>query len=87
MPDALAARRAAALRHSNSSLLVRIFGPSTMTDRGGTIAFNLLDPSGVPYYFRHIEGLAAEQQISLRRGFCNPGANGPLIGLTRRERR
>jgi molybdenum cofactor sulfurtransferase len=74
------------LRHANGAPLVRLFGPSTTEDRGGTIAFNLLDPSGVPFHFRHVEGLAAEQQISLRTGgFCNPGANETAHGLTADE--
>jgi len=74
------------LRHSNDSRLVQIFGPVTTQDRGGTIAFNLLDPDGVPYHFRHIEGLAAGQRISLRTGgFCNPGANETAHGLTAEE--
>ncbi|CAN5851880.1 aminotransferase class V-fold PLP-dependent enzyme [soil metagenome] len=74
------------LRHRNDAPLVQIFGPCTIGSRGGTIAFNLLDPSGVPYHFRHIEGLAAEQRISLRTGgFCNPGANETAHGLTAEE--
>jgi selenocysteine lyase/cysteine desulfurase len=76
----------AELRHANGAPLVQIFGPCTTEARGGTIAFNLLDPAGMPYHFRHIEGLAAGQQISLRTGgFCNPGANETAHGLTAEE--
>jgi selenocysteine lyase/cysteine desulfurase len=75
-----------ALRHANGKPLVQLFGPRTTEARGGTIAFILLDPAGVPYHFRHIEGLAAAQQISLRTGgFCNPGANETAHGLTAEE--
>ncbi|CAN5724819.1 hypothetical protein BH23CHL5_BH23CHL5_28630 [soil metagenome] len=74
------------LRHDIGSQLIRVFGPRTIEKRGSTIAFNLLDPAGVPYHFRHIEGLAAEQRISLRTGgFCNPGANETAHGLTAEE--
>jgi molybdenum cofactor sulfurtransferase len=70
-------------RHSGGSRLVNIFGPVTTEARGGTIAFNLVDPEGVPYHFRHIEGLAARSGISLRTGgFCNPGANETAHGMT-----
>ena len=74
------------LHHGNGAPLVRLFGPTDLEARGGTIAFNLLDPSGLPYHFRHVEGLAAQRQISLRTGgFCNPGANETAHGLTAEE--
>ena len=63
------------LRHSNGAPVARIFGPLNQVDRGGTIAFNFLDPDGVPVDFRHTERLAYAAHISLRTGcFCNPGA-------------
>ncbi|MGD9714318.1 MAG: aminotransferase class V-fold PLP-dependent enzyme [Thermomicrobiales bacterium] len=77
-----------AMRHTNDEPLIRIFGPREMTARGATIAFTMLDPSREPYHFRHIEGLAAQQGISLRTGgFCNPGANETAHGLTADEMR
>jgi hypothetical protein len=36
-----------ALRHSNGQPVVCIYGPITTERRGGTIAFNFCDPSGV----------------------------------------
>ena len=38
-----------ALRHANGAPMVRVFGPTDMERRGGTIAFYLLDPDGTPY--------------------------------------
>ncbi|HEV7242647.1 MAG TPA: aminotransferase class V-fold PLP-dependent enzyme [Thermoanaerobaculia bacterium] len=50
---------------------VRVYGPRDMTDRGGTVAFNVHD---VPYGV--IETRARESGVSLRGGcFCNPGAS------------
>ncbi len=54
---------------------VRIYGPKTMEDRGGTIAFNIDDPhgSGGPLDHNEVIGAAAEDDISIRGGcFCNP---------------
>ncbi len=64
-----------ALRHGNGAPMVRIYGPRSMEMRGGTIAFNLLDPEGGLVDFRAVEQRANEAGISLRTGFfCNPGA-------------
>ena len=64
-----------ALRHSNGEPMVRVYGPDTLEGRGGTIAFNLLDPEGGLVDFRAVEQRANEAGISLRTGFfCNPGA-------------
>ena len=34
------------LRHSNGAPLIRIYGPTTMQDRGGTVTVNFYDPQG-----------------------------------------
>ena len=66
--------------------MARIYGPTTLEARGGTIAFNLFDPTGVPFYFRSIETLANHEHISLRTGcFCNPGAGETAHNVTRDE--
>ena len=71
------------LRHSNGRHMIRIYGPSTMNARGGTITMNLYDPEGHLLDYRRIEELATEQGISLRTGcFCNPGAGETAEGLT-----
>jgi selenocysteine lyase/cysteine desulfurase len=71
------------LRHSNGRAMVRIYGPATMHDRGGTITLNLYDPQGHLLDYRRVEELAGEERISLRTGcFCNPGAGEIAEGLT-----
>ena len=66
----------ASLRHTNGQPLVRLYGPPTACqDRGGTVAFNLLDPADRLIDFRLVEERANAAGISLRTGyFCNPGA-------------
>ncbi|PDV98568.1 aminotransferase class V-fold PLP-dependent enzyme [Candidatus Chloroploca asiatica] len=78
----------AALRHSDGSPLVRIYGPTDTTARGGTIAFNFYDPEAELVDFHIVEQLANEARISLRTGcFCNPGAGEVAHGLTEAEMR
>jgi molybdenum cofactor sulfurtransferase len=75
--------RLPALRHADGSPLVRLYGPADDTDRGGTIAFNVLDRAGGVVDFWTVEALAGEQHISVRTGcFCNPGASETARGLT-----
>ena len=63
------------LRHSNGKPMTRIYGPVGTEDRGGTIAFNLLDPTGAIVDCRLIEEASSAAGVSLRTGyFCNPGA-------------
>jgi molybdenum cofactor sulfurtransferase len=63
------------LRHSNGVPLVRVHGPQTCAARGGTIAFNVLDPDGRIIDERVVDLRAAEHNLSIRTGcFCNPGA-------------
>ncbi len=62
------------LEHTGGAPLVRIFGPTDTQDRGATIAFYLLDPTGRQYDVDRMETLAGRVGISLRTGcFCNPG--------------
>lgn len=68
-------RELASLRHGNGRPLVRIYGPTGAEGRGGTVAFNLVDPDGAVIDCRLIEQAASAARISLRTGyFCNPGA-------------
>jgi molybdenum cofactor sulfurtransferase len=65
----------ASMRHGNGQPMVRFYGPASMEGRGGTLAFNLLDPEGGLVDFRGVEQCANDAGISLRTGFfCNPGA-------------
>lgn len=61
--------------HKNGKPLFQIYGPTDCKNRGGTIAFNFLDPKGNIIDERIIEKHANEKNISLRTGcFCNPGS-------------
>jgi selenocysteine lyase/cysteine desulfurase len=63
-----------ALRHSDGSPLIKVFGPRNMEGRGATIALYLVAPDGQPYDVYEVERVAAEALISIRSGcFCNPG--------------
>ena len=71
------------LRHADGSPLVRVLGPWEPLERGGTIAFVLVDPDGTELPDRRIEQLATGAGISLRSGcFCNPGAGEAARDLT-----
>jgi selenocysteine lyase/cysteine desulfurase len=68
-------REMLSLAHSNGSPMVRIYGPPTVEGRGGTVAFNVLDPNGGCVPARTVEMRASANGVSLRSGFfCNPGA-------------
>ena len=76
------------MRHSNGMPLVRVFGPTTTEERGGTVSFVLHDPDGRPVDDRRVEELANGVNISLRTGcFCNPGAGEVAHGLTASDMR
>jgi len=75
-----------ALRHSNGSPLVRIYGPTDTTSRGGTIAFNLVDPQGTFFPYQLVEDEANAHNISIRAGcFCNPGAGEFSLDITEED--
>jgi selenocysteine lyase/cysteine desulfurase len=70
------------LRHADGQPAVALYGPAGTEDRGGTVAFNMLDRAGhvVPYGL--VERAASEQRISIRGGcFCNPGAAEAAFGM------
>jgi selenocysteine lyase/cysteine desulfurase len=73
-----------ALTHLNGARLAQVFGPTDLAERGGTIAFYLLAPDGMPYDVRALEIEAGRAGISLRTGcFCNPGDGEVAHGITR----
>ena len=75
--------RLAALRHGNGEPMARIYGPAGTRDRGGTVAFNLLDPGGRVVDERAVARESAAVGISIRTGcFCNPGAIEGAFQLT-----
>ncbi|MDP1795065.1 MAG: aminotransferase class V-fold PLP-dependent enzyme [Acidimicrobiales bacterium] len=72
------------LAHGNGSPMVRVFGPTDMECRGGTVAFYLLAPDGSVYDVHRMEALAGRDRISLRTGcFCNPGDGEVAHNITR----
>ncbi len=74
------------LRHSNGQPVVRIYGPITTEGRGGTIAFNFCDPSGVILDCYTIQEEANQRGIAVRSGcFCNPGVREIALGLVRED--
>jgi selenocysteine lyase/cysteine desulfurase len=78
--------RLAALRHGNGQPMARIYGPATTRDRGGTVAFNLLDPAGRVIDERAVAQATAAAGISIRTGcHCNPGAGEAASQLTRQD--
>jgi selenocysteine lyase/cysteine desulfurase len=75
--------RLAGLRHGNGEPMARIYGPADTRERGGIVAFNLLDPDGSVVDERAVAGAAAAAGMSIRTGcFCNPGAVAGAFGLT-----
>ncbi len=76
--------RLAGLRHGNGAPMARIYGPAGSRDRGGTVAFNLLDPGGRVVDERAVARATAAAGISIRTGcFCNPGAGEGAFHLTK----
>jgi selenocysteine lyase/cysteine desulfurase len=77
-----------ALRHGNGRHMVRLYGPASSAQRGGTVTMNFYDPNGHLLDYRRIEELAGLERISLRTGcFCNPGAGETAEGLTEDDMR
>ena len=76
----------AALRHSNGSPIVRIYGPAGTDRRGATIAMNFFDPAGVLIDSVRVERRANRAGISLRSGcHCNPGVREVALGYSTQE--
>ena len=73
-----------ALHHSNGTPLIRLYGPSKVRMRGGTIAMNFQDSAGFAIEPSIIEHYAAKANISVRTGcFCNPGSVEIINGITK----
>jgi selenocysteine lyase/cysteine desulfurase len=80
--------RLTGLKHGDGAPMVRLYGPANDAARGGTVAFNFLDPRGAVVDERAVSRDASAAGISLRTGcFCNPGAGEWAFGLTRRRLR
>ena len=76
--DALTARLLGILQEAcypSGEPAVRVYGPKSIEERGGTVAFNLLHADGRPIPYGRVERAASDEGIALRGGcFCNPGA-------------
>jgi selenocysteine lyase/cysteine desulfurase len=75
-------RRLGELTHTDGTPMTRVYGPTDTTDRGGTVAFNFLDPTGHVVDERLVAAETSAAGISLRTGcFCNPGVGEDAFGL------
>ena len=75
-----------ALKHTNDQPLVRLYGPTGMKQRGGTLTMNFYRADGTLIDHRVIERQANQANISLRTGcFCNPGGGEIALGLSAGE--
>jgi selenocysteine lyase/cysteine desulfurase len=73
-----------ALCHSNGMPVVQIYGPLTTDRRGGTIAFNFLNPEGTLLDCYQAQETFNRLTISLRSGcFCNPGVREVALDFTK----
>lgn len=78
-------RELTSLRHSNDEPLIHVYGPEDIERRGGTIAFNILDPDGRVVDERAVSRDSAARGISVRTGcFCNPGVGEEAFHIPRR---
>jgi selenocysteine lyase/cysteine desulfurase len=75
-----------ALTHANGRPVIRLYGPASTDQRGGTVEVNYYDPEGNLFDCNFVESMANQRNISLRAGcHCNPGAREVSIGLTEEE--
>ena len=71
-----------AARHGDDAMLARVYGPTHLHDRGGTVAFNVLHADGSPIPYAGVEAMAREMGVAVRGGcFCNPGASEAAFGF------
>jgi selenocysteine lyase/cysteine desulfurase len=74
------------IRCENQMPSIKIYGPSNMERRGGTITMNFFDNHGVSLDHRTVEKISNQATISLRTGcFCNPGAGEIALEITKPE--
>ena len=74
------------VKHSNGTPVLKVYGPTSDNQRGGTIACNFLDAQGRVVDHRYVEERANQVRISLRTGcFCNPGAGEIALGISSSE--
>ncbi|KAL2751886.1 hypothetical protein ACRALDRAFT_2115034 [Sodiomyces alcalophilus JCM 7366] len=70
------------LEHSDGSAMAKIYGPTDVESRGGTVCFNLVDARGQIVDDRLVAAESAAAGLSLRTGcFCNPGGGEAAFGI------
>jgi selenocysteine lyase/cysteine desulfurase len=73
-------------KHADGRPAVALYGPANTEGRGGTVAFNMVDPTGHIVPYGEVERAASERGISIRGGcFCNPGAAEAAFGMPAEE--
>lgn len=76
------------IKHDNGKPVLKIYGPHSAENRGGTISLNFVNAEGQVIDHRFIEEEANKANISLRTGcFCNPGAGEIALGISSGELR
>ena len=76
------------LRYADGRPGVCVYGPQSLADRGGSVAFNVLDREGRVVWYDDIVRAAAARGISLRGGcFCNHGSVESAFGHSAAETR
>jgi len=62
--------------------MARVYGPTNGERRGATVAFNVLNASGVAIPYQEVEERARVARVSVRGGcFCNPGTAEAAFGF------
>ena len=62
------------MSHANGRATMKIHGPTSVSDRGPTIALSVLDSNGASIPYWEVESAARGEGIAVRGGcFCNPG--------------
>jgi len=76
------------LEHRNGCAVARVYGPNAASARGGSVAFNVVGPTGHPTSYALVETRARERGVALRGGcFCNPGCAESAFGFDARRAR
>ncbi len=74
------------MHHRNGNPLVKIYGPLTTENRGGTVTINYFDQRGHLIPKPILEKEANARNISIRMGFfCNPGAGEVALDISTDE--
>lgn len=76
------------IKHDNGKPVLKIYGPHSPENRGGTISLNFVNADSRVIDHRFIEEEANKHNISIRTGcFCNPGAGEIALGISSSELR